>query len=153
VRALQSLVADVCKNDKLPRGQGDRQFKEAAGNSDDNDDGGGQGAGRRSRKGKVNAVPSELMRLSIIVTMLDSDALGPSFILLPPPTYYCNDPLNEYLFIGILTKITFPELYNLILKHTIHGRAVKTIWRAIENVLPTAVPPVRPVELQITDSE
>jgi hypothetical protein len=47
--------------DKLSRGQGDRQFKEAAGDSDDVDDGGGQAAGRCSRKGKEYAVPPELM--------------------------------------------------------------------------------------------
>ncbi|KAH8144276.1 uncharacterized protein LAJ45_11760 [Morchella importuna] len=51
------------------------------------------------------------------------------------------NPLNEPSFIGILTKITFPELCNLILKHTAPGRAVRTIWGAIENVPPAAVPP------------
>jgi hypothetical protein len=52
-----------------------------------------------------------------------------------------------------LNKITFPELYNLILKYTAPGRAVWTIWEAIENVPPAAVPPVRWEEVQITDSE
>ncbi|KAH0605689.1 uncharacterized protein H6S33_004911 [Morchella sextelata] len=65
------LIADVGMKDKLSRGQGDRQFKEATGDSDaDDDDGGGQAAGRRSRKGKEHAVPPELMRLSIMVTVL-----------------------------------------------------------------------------------
>ncbi|RPB07085.1 hypothetical protein P167DRAFT_550068 [Morchella conica CCBAS932] len=151
--ALQWLIADVGMKYKLSRGQGDRQFKEAAGDSDDDDDGGGQAARRRSRKRKERAVPPELVRPSIMVTVVDPDALGAFFMLVPPPTYDWNDPLNEPSFIGILTKITFPERYNLILKHTAPGRAVRTIWGAIENVPPAAVPPVRPVEVQITDSE
>ncbi|KAH8146315.1 uncharacterized protein LAJ45_09758 [Morchella importuna] len=151
--ALQWLIADVGMKDRLSRGQGDRQFKEAAGDSDDDDDGGGQAARRRSRKGKEHAVPPELVRPSTMVTVVDPDALGAFFMLVPPPTYDWNDPLNEPSFIGILTKITFPELCNLILKHTAPGRAVRTIWGAIENVPPAAVPPVRPVEVQITDSE
>jgi hypothetical protein len=52
-----------------------------------------------------------------------------------------------------LTKITFPELCNLILKYTAPGIAVRTIWGAIENIPPAAVPPIQPVEVQITDSE
>ncbi|KAH8144326.1 uncharacterized protein LAJ45_11688 [Morchella importuna] len=150
---MQNLIADVGMKDRLSRGQGDRQFKEAAGDSDDDDDGGGQAAGRRSRKGKERAVPPELVRPSIMVTVVDPDALGAFFMLVPPPTYDWNDPLNESSFIGILIKITFPELCNLILKHTAPGRAVRTIWGAIENVPPAVVPPVRPVEVQITDSE
>ncbi|RPB06482.1 hypothetical protein P167DRAFT_580463 [Morchella conica CCBAS932] len=146
VSALQWLIADVGMKDKLSREQGDRQFKEAAGDSDDDDDGGGQAAGRRSRKGKERAVPPELVRPSTMVTVVDPNAPGAFCMLVPPPTYDRNDPLNEPSFIGILTKITFPELCNLILKHTAPGRAVRTIWGAIENVPPAAVPPVRPVE-------
>jgi hypothetical protein len=41
----------------------------------------------------------------------------------------------------------------LILKHTVPSRAVRTIWGAIENVPPPAVPTIRPVEIQITDPE
>jgi hypothetical protein len=52
---------DVGMKEKLSRGQGDRQFKETASASDDNDDGSGQQAGRRSRKGKECTVPPELM--------------------------------------------------------------------------------------------
>jgi hypothetical protein len=81
--------------DKLLRGQGDRQFKEAAGDSDDNDDGGGQAAGRHSRKGKEHAIPPELIRSSIMVIVVDSDPLGEIFILVPPPTHHWKDPLNE----------------------------------------------------------
>jgi hypothetical protein len=47
--------------------------------------------------------------------MVDPDTIGAFFIIFPPPTYYWNDPLNEPSFIGILTKITFRELCNLIL--------------------------------------
>jgi hypothetical protein len=93
------------------------------------------------------------MQPSVMVTVVDSDALEAFFILVPSPTYDWNDPLNEPSFITILTKITFPELCNLILKHTAPSRAVRTIWGAIENVPPAAIPPVRPVEVQITDSE
>jgi hypothetical protein len=132
--SLQWLIADVGTKDKLSRGQGDRQFKETAGDSDDDNDGGGQAAERRSRKGKEHAVPPELVRPSIMVTVVDPDALGTFFILIPSPSYGWNDPLNEPSFIGILTKMTFTELCNLILKYTTPGRAVKTIWGAIENV-------------------
>jgi hypothetical protein len=52
-----------------------------------------------------------------------------------------------------MIRIAFPELCNLILKHRVPGRAVRTIWWAIENVPPAAVPPVGPVEVQITNSE
>jgi hypothetical protein len=54
-----------------------------------------------------------------------------------------------------LTNITFPDLSNLILKYTAPSRAVRTIWGAIENISLAAIPPVqvRPVEVQITDSE
>jgi hypothetical protein len=88
-----------------------------------------------------------------MVTVVDSDTLGAFFILVPPPTYDWNDSLNEPSFIGILTKITFLELCNLILKYIALSREVRTIWRAIENVSPAAVPPLRSVEVQITDSE
>jgi hypothetical protein len=64
-----------------------------------------------------------------------------------------NDPLNEPSFIGILTKISFLELCNLILKQPAPARAVRTICGAIENVPLAVVPPVQPVEIQITDSE
>jgi hypothetical protein len=151
--ALQWLISDVGMKDKLLRRQGDCQFKEAAGDSDDDDDGGGQAAGRCSRKGKEHAVPSELVRSSILVAVVDSDALEPFFILVPPPPCDWNYTLNEPSFIGILTKTTFPEFCQLILKYTAPGRAVRTIWEAIENVPPAAVPPVRAVEVQITDSE
>jgi hypothetical protein len=95
---------DIGTKDKLSRGQGDRQFKEAAGDSDDDDDGGEQAAGRRSHKGKECAVPPELVRPSIMVTVVDPDALRAFLILVPPPTYDWNDPLNEPSFIVILTK-------------------------------------------------
>jgi hypothetical protein len=39
--AVQWLIADVGLKDKFSREQGDRPFKEAAGDSDDDDDGGG----------------------------------------------------------------------------------------------------------------
>ncbi|KAH0604576.1 uncharacterized protein H6S33_006953 [Morchella sextelata] len=85
--ALQWLIGDVGMKDKLSRGQGDRQFKEVAGDSDDDDNGGAQAAGSRSRKGKEHAVPPELVRPSIMVTVVDSDAPGAFFIIAPPPTY------------------------------------------------------------------
>ncbi|KAH0607332.1 uncharacterized protein H6S33_003320, partial [Morchella sextelata] len=151
--ALQWLIATVGMKDKLSRGQGDRQFKDAASDSDDDDAGGGKAARRRSRKGKEHVAPTELVRPFIMVSIVDPDAIGAFFILVPPPTYDWNDPLNQPPFIGTLTKIAFPELCNLILKYTAPGRAVRTIWGAIENVPPAAVPPVRPVEVQITDSE
>jgi hypothetical protein len=151
--ALHWFIRDVGTKDKLSGEQGDRQFKEVAGDSDDDDDGGAQAAGRRSRKGKEHAVPPELVRPSIMVTVVDPDALGAFYIIIAPPTYDWNDPLNEPSFSGILTKITFSELCNLILKYTAPGRAVRTIWRALDNVPPAAVPPVRPVEVQITDLE
>jgi hypothetical protein len=88
-----------------------------------------------------------------MVTVVDPDSLGVFFILVLPTTYDRNDPLNEPSFIGILTKITFPELCNLILKYVAPGRAVRTIWGGIENVSLAAIPPLRPVEVQITDSE
>jgi hypothetical protein len=108
--ALQWFIGDVGTTDQLSRGQGDRRFKEAADDSDDDDDGGGQAAGRRSRKGKEHAVCRKLMRPSIKVTVVDPDALGAFFILVPPPTYDRNDPLNEPSFIGILTKTIFSVL-------------------------------------------
>ncbi|KAH0604234.1 uncharacterized protein H6S33_006611 [Morchella sextelata] len=67
-----------------------------------------------------------------MVTVVDPDALGAFFILTPPPTYDWNDPLNEPSFIGILTKITFPELCNLILKHIAPGRALNHAFSHIE---------------------
>jgi hypothetical protein len=151
--ALQWLIADVGTKNKLSRGQGDRQFKEAASDSVDDNDGGGQVARRRSHEGKERPVTPELVRPSIMITVVDHDALRIFFILVPPPTRDWNDPLNEPLFIRILTKIIFSELYNLILKHTAPSRAVRTIWGTIENVPPAAVPPVHSVEVQITDSE
>jgi hypothetical protein len=93
------------------------------------------------------------MRSSIIVTVVDPDTPGAFFILITPPTYDWNYPLNEPSFIGTLTKLGFSELCNLILKYTVPGRAVRTICEAIENVPPAAVPLVRAVEVQITDSE
>ncbi|KAH0604233.1 uncharacterized protein H6S33_006610 [Morchella sextelata] len=48
-RALQWLIGDIGTKDKLSRGQGDRQFKDVAGDSDDDDDGGAQTAGRCAR--------------------------------------------------------------------------------------------------------
>jgi hypothetical protein len=92
VSALQWLLADIGTKDKLSRGQGDHQFKEAAGDIDNDDDGGGQAAGRHSLKGKEHAVSPELVRPSIMVTVVDSDSLGAFFILVPPPTYDWNDP-------------------------------------------------------------
>ncbi|KAH0604498.1 uncharacterized protein H6S33_006875, partial [Morchella sextelata] len=120
------LILDVDMKDKLSRGQGDCQFKKPSGDSDDNDDG---------------------------VTIVDPDALSIFFILVPQPTYDWNDPLNEPPFIGIWTKKTFPELCNLILKYNAPGKAVRTMWEAIGNIPPVAVPPVQPVEVPITDSE
>jgi hypothetical protein len=81
--AVQWLIVDVGTKDKLSRGQGDRQFKEAIGDGDD-DDSGVQAAGRCSRKGKECAVPPELVRPSIMVIVVDPDALEAFFILVPP---------------------------------------------------------------------
>jgi hypothetical protein len=83
------------------------------------------------------------------------DTLGAFLIFVSSRTYDWNDPLNEPSFIGILINITFSELCNLILKHTESGRTVRAIWGAIEYVSLIAVPlvQVRPVEVQITDSE
>jgi hypothetical protein len=88
---------DIGTKDKLSRGQGDRQFKEAAGDSDDDDDGCGQAAGRFSGKGKERAIPPKLVQPSIMVTVVDSDALKTFFILVSPlrvmqldPEAYCN---------------------------------------------------------------
>ncbi|KAH8148287.1 uncharacterized protein LAJ45_07740 [Morchella importuna] len=149
--ALKWLIGDVGQKEKLSRGQGNREYREAAGDNDDDDDG-GQPA-QRSRKRKRDPVSADLDRPSIMVTVVDPDALGAFFNVVLPPTYDWNDPQNEPLFIGILTKITFPELCNLILKHTAPGRAIRSIWGALDNVPPASNPPVRPMEVQIIDSE
>ncbi|KAH8144279.1 uncharacterized protein LAJ45_11747 [Morchella importuna] len=149
--ALKWLIGDVGQKEKLSRGQGNREYREAAGDSDDDDDG-GQPA-QRSRKRKRDPVSADLDRPSITVTVVDPDALGAFFNVVLPPTYDWNDPQNEPSFIGILTKITFPELCNLILKHTASGSAIRSIWGALDNVPPASNPPVRPMEVQITDSE
>jgi hypothetical protein len=96
--ALQWLIADVDMKDKLSRGQGDRQFKKPAGDSDDDDDSGVQAAGSHCRKGKEHAVYPEPVQRSIMITVVDPDALGAFFILVPSPTYDWNDPLNEPSF-------------------------------------------------------
>ncbi|KAH8144567.1 uncharacterized protein LAJ45_11401 [Morchella importuna] len=137
--ALKWLIGDVGQKEKLSRGQGNREYREAAGDSDDDDDG-GQPA-QRSRKRKRDPVSADLDRPSIMVTVVDPDALGAFFNVVPPPTYHWNYPQNEPSFIGILTKITFPELCNLILKHTAHSRAIRSIWGALDNVPPASNPP------------
>ncbi|KAH8144653.1 uncharacterized protein LAJ45_11362 [Morchella importuna] len=134
-----SSVRCSMPKEKLSRGQGNREYREAAGDSDDDDDG-GQPA-QRSRKRKRDPVSADLDRPSIMVTVVDPDALGAFFNVVPPPTYHWNYPQNEPSFIGILTKITFPELCNLILKHTAHSRAIRSIWGALDNVPPASNPP------------
>ncbi|KAI5838481.1 hypothetical protein DFP73DRAFT_600013 [Morchella snyderi] len=76
--ALKWLIADVGQKEKLSRGQGNREFKEAVDDSDDED--GGRPA-KRSRKCKWNQVPAELDRPSIMVTVVNPDALGAFFII------------------------------------------------------------------------
>ncbi|KAI5843138.1 hypothetical protein DFP73DRAFT_527795, partial [Morchella snyderi] len=44
-------------------------------------------------------------------------------------------------------------LCNLIMKHTPPDRAIRSILGALDNVPPASNPPVRPMEVQITDSE
>ncbi|KAI5841196.1 hypothetical protein DFP73DRAFT_597109 [Morchella snyderi] len=82
--ALKLLIADVGQKEKLSRGQGNPEFKEAV---DDSDDGDGGRHAERSRKRKRNQVPAELDRPSIMVTVVDPDALGAFFIIVLPPTY------------------------------------------------------------------
>ncbi|KAI5839090.1 hypothetical protein DFP73DRAFT_530371 [Morchella snyderi] len=148
--ALNWHIADVGQKEKLSRGQGNREYKETADDSDDKD--GGRPA-ERSRKRRRDQVPTELGRPSIMVTVVDPDALGAFSMVAPHPIHDWNHRRNQHSFIGMLTEIAFPELSNLILKHTGPGRAVRTIWGALDNVPQASNPPVRPMEVQITDSE
>lgn len=145
VSTIQWLIADVSMKGKLSKGQGYRQFKKIASDTNNDDEGCAHAARRRFRKGKEHTLPAELVQPFIVVIVVDPNTLEAFFIIVPPPTYHWNDPLNESSFIGILTKITFPELCNLILKYTAPGRAVSTVWGALDNVPTAVVPPVQPV--------
>ncbi|KAI5836694.1 hypothetical protein DFP73DRAFT_532538 [Morchella snyderi] len=153
--ALKWLIADVGQKEKLSRGQGNREFREVADESDDDD----EDNGRRSKKRKRDPVSADLHQQaeqfppSIMVTVVDPDALGAFSVVAPPRIYDWNHRRNQNSFVGILAKIAFPELCNLILKHTPPDRAIRSIWGALDNVPLASNPPVRPQEVQITDSE